>query len=151
MGNGDLGVTVGAVTGDDGNEELVLYLGLSQMWGVDAYNHTHDIDEVFPRRLGIGSIRIRAAEKGMFDAASFNAVQDIEKGEVTATLTASTAKAAASGAAAVQPTLSIRVYLHPSENVAITEISCSDASIQLNITMAVLPLKRLCRTTPHGE
>jgi hypothetical protein len=39
LGNGDLGITVGAISGDD-HEELVLYLGLAQMWGIDTYNHT---------------------------------------------------------------------------------------------------------------
>lgn len=147
LGNGDMGITVGGVTGERHSDEgLVLYLGLSQMWGIDEYKHTHDNDEVFPRRLGIGSLTIFASDangNATFVGAAFSAVQDNEKGEVTATLTGWH-----SGAPA---TLSIRCYLHPSENVAITEISSNSSSaIKVNVTVAVLPLKRLCRTTPNG-
>jgi hypothetical protein len=75
-------------------------------------------------------------------------VQNNEKGEVTATLRT------VAGAAETQTTLSIRAYLHPSQNIAITEISSSSSSstpmLIMNVTVAVLPLKRLCRTTPNG-
>ena len=49
-GNGDLGVSLGA---NRTAGEVTLYLGLNQMWFLNAYRHwnnTHD-DEVAPRRI----------------------------------------------------------------------------------------------------
>ena len=49
-GNGDLGVSLGA---NRTAGEVTLYLGLNQMWFLNAYRHWNNThaDEVAPRRI----------------------------------------------------------------------------------------------------
>eukprot|EP01052_Picozoa_sp_SAG31_P052891 SAG31_NODE_13285_length_879_cov_2.648718_1_plen_198_part_01 len=78
-GNGDLGV---AVEGSGQCGEIQINLGLNQMWMINNYKHWPGPagDDVAPRRLGFGGITIRTAP-GTFDA-----VMDISKAELHATL-----------------------------------------------------------------
>ena len=131
LGNGDLGATLAA---DPSRGQLVMHLGLSQLWGIGAYQHPDNdpIDYALPRRLGLGGITV--ASSALLNA-TFRATQDIARGEVTATLSNS------------QGSLSLRSYLHPEQNVLVLELNASE-SLPINISSWVLPLARLCRHTP---
>ena len=131
LGNGDLGATLAA---DLSQGQLVVHLGLSQLWGIGAYQHPDNdpIDFALPRRLGLGGITV--ASSALLNA-TFMATQDIGQGEVTATLSNSRAS------------ISLRAYLHPEHNVLVLELNASE-SLPVDISSWVLPLARLCRHTP---
>lgn len=88
-------------------------------------------DEALSRRLGFGKLSIGARA---MQGARFTAVQDIERGSVTANLTH-----AAAGV------LSITVVLDPAQNWAMTSVAVSTA-MEVTLKTEVLPLKDLCRS-----
>lgn len=126
-GNGDLGVSVGAnLTAG----EITLYLGLNQMWFINAYmhwNYTH-ADEVAPRRIGFGGVTIRAP--ALASVANFTGSQDMAKARLTASL----------GPLKLQLTLSEE---ESSSNGLVMRLH-STTPLDVEVEAWILPLERQC-------
>ena len=131
-GNGDLGVSVGAnlTTG-----EITLYLGLNQMWFINAYmhwNYTH-ADEVAPRRIGFGGITIRAPALA---STNFTATQDMARARLAVSL----------GPLNLQLTLSEEESSSNGLVIRLRNMEVYQSTVPLDVEVEtwVLPLQREC-------
>ena len=130
VGNGDLGASL---SGNATRGELVVSLGLNQMWAINSYApHTTTVDNPLPRRLALGGLTISAR---LLAGGSLSFAQDVVGARASATLTGP------NGAS-----LRLAVFTSEEENVLAIEMDASDAPgrLALNLTAWATPLGPVC-------